>query len=95
MINANRVPTSGIGFSPDGLLLAAMAVGFSPADTKVRMWDLGKGDAHVDLLDPRFHPEAAAFLPDGKSMVVGTHKGVHLWSAPGGKLIGGARCFSR
>jgi WD40 repeat protein len=70
--HAGAVFTAAI--SPDG---TKAITGGGGADGRVRLWELGSGAllATIDLRSARDYVHSVAFVPDGKSFLVGTFRG--------------------
>jgi RNA polymerase sigma factor (sigma-70 family) len=75
--------TAGIVFSPDGKRMATL--GGNSSGRPLVVWDPNSGRQLFDLPVPD-SATAALFTPDGKGLLVATHRhGVYRWDAVGGK----------
>jgi RNA polymerase sigma factor (sigma-70 family) len=74
-----------LSFSPDGKVLAATTSG---DDSTVRVWDTATGKELRPFVGESMQLDAAAFLPDGKTLVSGGWDGVlRTWDVAGRKEV--------
>lgn len=81
-----------VAFSPDGKRIASgsgnIAVGSSPADNTVRIWDVAGGQELKKLTGHREYLKGVAWSPDGKMVVSGGRDGiVRTWDVDKGKEV--------
>jgi WD40 repeat protein len=73
----------GLAFTPD---LKTVVTG--SRDRTARLWDAGTGKVVRTFQPGEGEVDTVAIAPDGKTVLVGSEKGIWLWDATSGRLIG-------
>jgi WD40 repeat protein len=82
LLPEGKTSISGLAFSPDGRTLAVVS-----HISGVQIWETVTGQLRETFDKLKGQATAAAFTPDGKSLIVGTSKAIHVFELKSGKEI--------